>query len=39
VGACCNSVTICLNMNITTCPDNVTLTKHAIAKNRTSNHV
>ena len=34
VGACCNSFTICSEINVTTCPDldTVSLTKHAISK-------
>ena len=31
-GACCNSVTVCPEINVTTSPDTVSPTKHAIAK-------
>jgi len=36
-GGSCNSVTIYPEVNVTTCPDTVSLTKHAIAKTHTSN--
>ena len=32
-GACSNSVTICSEINVITCRDSVSLTKHAIARN------
>ena len=31
--ACSNSVTICSEMNVNICPDNISLIKHRFAKN------